>query len=399
MREIGHRWAMGAHQRRRGALRDRGRPVDPRRPRPQAAPAAEGRAAGDRLRDARRAARARHADGGGLPRGRRLGGDPARRRRARGTTSRRSSSPSSPTSWRSRPRRRACSTASSRCWARCARSSRARGSSPAASSGRRETSPTALEFGADLVVQDPRELVALLHERIPPLEAGRMRIREGGPADAATVLALFDDAVGVACRARADRASGAPSRSRRSTRASRPRPKWAASGGCGSPTPATRRVGALVLGARPAWVSPAPNARALHRRRSSRLTPARGRGHRRRAGAARDQRDATAGAHLLRVDCWAGAPPLVAWYERQGFKRAAAPSTVRGWHGQVPLDGARPIGPGRRGGAATAARCGSPGTSWRSPCVMPVRPATRPSSWLSSGSGPGVGFGLSMRPP
>jgi methanogenic corrinoid protein MtbC1 len=34
-----------------------------------------------------------------------------------------------------------------------------------------ETSATALEFGADLVVQDPRELVAVLHERIPPLES------------------------------------------------------------------------------------------------------------------------------------------------------------------------------------------------------------------------------------
>jgi methanogenic corrinoid protein MtbC1 len=33
-----------------------------------------------------------------------------------------------------------------------------------------ETSPTAIEFGADLVVQDPRELVALLRERIPPLD-------------------------------------------------------------------------------------------------------------------------------------------------------------------------------------------------------------------------------------
>jgi methanogenic corrinoid protein MtbC1 len=30
------------------------------------------------------------------------------------------------------------------------------------------TGPTALELGADLIVQDPRELVALLHERIPP---------------------------------------------------------------------------------------------------------------------------------------------------------------------------------------------------------------------------------------
>ena len=34
-----------------------------------------------------------------------------------------------------------------------------------------ETSPSALDFGADLVVQDPRELVALLHQQIPPLEA------------------------------------------------------------------------------------------------------------------------------------------------------------------------------------------------------------------------------------
>jgi methanogenic corrinoid protein MtbC1 len=34
-----------------------------------------------------------------------------------------------------------------------------------------ETSATALEFGADLVLHDPRELVATLHERIPPLEA------------------------------------------------------------------------------------------------------------------------------------------------------------------------------------------------------------------------------------
>jgi methanogenic corrinoid protein MtbC1 len=31
------------------------------------------------------------------------------------------------------------------------------------------TSPSALEFGADLVIHDPRELVATLHERIPPL--------------------------------------------------------------------------------------------------------------------------------------------------------------------------------------------------------------------------------------
>jgi methanogenic corrinoid protein MtbC1 len=32
-----------------------------------------------------------------------------------------------------------------------------------------QTSPSALEFGADLVFQDPRELVSALRERIPPL--------------------------------------------------------------------------------------------------------------------------------------------------------------------------------------------------------------------------------------
>jgi methanogenic corrinoid protein MtbC1 len=32
-----------------------------------------------------------------------------------------------------------------------------------------QNSPTALDFGADLVLQDPRELVATLQQRIPPL--------------------------------------------------------------------------------------------------------------------------------------------------------------------------------------------------------------------------------------
>ena len=41
-----------------------------------------------------------------------------------------------------------------------------------------------------------------------------------------------------------------------------------------------------------------------------------------------------AGAAVLRVDCWAGAPPLVAWYERQGFARSGT-FDVDGWIGQV----------------------------------------------------------------
>jgi GNAT superfamily N-acetyltransferase len=43
---------------------------------------------------------------------------------------------------------------------------------------------------------------------------------------------------------------------------------------------------------------------------------------------------ARGGAAVLRVDCWAGAPSLVAWYERQGFARAGT-FEVDGWRGQV----------------------------------------------------------------
>lgn len=58
-------------------------------------------------------------------------------------------------------------------------------------------------------------------------------------------------------------------------------------------------------------------------------------------GAALVQRAAAdalaAGSQVLRVDCWADAPDLVAWYERQGFVRSDTfVVDVRGdWHGQV----------------------------------------------------------------
>jgi len=39
-------------------------------------------------------------------------------------------------------------------------------------------------------------------------------------------------------------------------------------------------------------------------------------------------------AAVLRVDCWAGAPSLVAWYESQRFVRSET-FTIDGWTGQV----------------------------------------------------------------
>jgi ribosomal protein S18 acetylase RimI-like enzyme len=38
---------------------------------------------------------------------------------------------------------------------------------------------------------------------------------------------------------------------------------------------------------------------------------------------------------VVRVDCWAGAPSLVAWYEARGFQRAGSFEVNDGWVGQV----------------------------------------------------------------
>lgn len=65
---------------------------------------------------------------------------------------------------------------------------------------------------------------------------------------------------------------------------------------------------------------------------TSRAHAGRGVGARLVVAAAQEAREA--GASLLRVDCWAGAPPLVAWYERQGFERTGT-FDVGGWIGQI----------------------------------------------------------------
>lgn len=40
------------------------------------------------------------------------------------------------------------------------------------------------------------------------------------------------------------------------------------------------------------------------------------------------------GAEILRVDCWAHAPGLVRWYEKQGFERSGR-FELNGWQGQI----------------------------------------------------------------
>jgi ribosomal protein S18 acetylase RimI-like enzyme len=159
-----------------------------------------------------------------------------------------------------------------------------------------------------------------------------MKIRDGGPEDAATVLALFDEAIAwLVARGQTGQWGSTPFSALDARVAAAA--EWAAGGGLRIAEADGDAVGALVLGARPDHVSPAP----VPERYITALVTSRAHAGQ-EIGAALVHRAVketrTAGLKLLRVDCWAGAPGLVAWYERQGFRRSGT-FTVRGWHGQV----------------------------------------------------------------
>jgi GNAT superfamily N-acetyltransferase len=157
-------------------------------------------------------------------------------------------------------------------------------------------------------------------------------IREGRPADAAAVLALFDDAVewlverGQTGQWGSEPFSAIEARVAAAT-------EWAAGGGLRIAEHDGTVVGALVLGSHPEWVAPAGEPeRYIQALVSSRAHAGQDIGGALVRRAIEEAR--AAGIGLLRVDCWAGAPPLVAWYERQGFARSGT-FEVRGWPGQV----------------------------------------------------------------
>jgi GNAT superfamily N-acetyltransferase len=159
-----------------------------------------------------------------------------------------------------------------------------------------------------------------------------VRIREGTPADAAAVLALFDDAVRwLVARGQTGQWGTRPFSAvdARVARAA----EWAAGGGLRIACDGDEVIGAIVIGARPEHVSPAGSPeRYIEALVTSRAHAGRDIGGELVRRAIKETR--TAGVPLLRVDCWAGAPSLVAWYERQGFHRSGT-FTVRDWHGQV----------------------------------------------------------------
>ena len=159
-----------------------------------------------------------------------------------------------------------------------------------------------------------------------------MRIRRGRPADAAAVLALFDEAVAwLVARGQTGQWGTEPTSAN---------PKmvarvegWAAGDGLWMAEDDGAVAGALVVGERPEHVHPVAEPELyVELLLSSRRLAGRRIGARLLEHAAALAREA--GAALLRVDCWAGAPALVAFYERQGFVPGGT-FDAGGWRGQV----------------------------------------------------------------
>jgi GNAT superfamily N-acetyltransferase len=158
-------------------------------------------------------------------------------------------------------------------------------------------------------------------------------LRRGGPEDTGWLLDRFDEAIAwMVARGQPGQWGSEPLSARGGGRA-----RVAAlcsGGGLRVATLDGVDVGALVVGQRP------PHVAAIARPELyiDLLLVARSHAHRglgawlveRAVAEAR-----TLGVELVRVDCWAGAPTLVAWYEARGFSRAGTFTVNDGWVGQV----------------------------------------------------------------
>ena len=170
----------------------------------------------------------------------------------------------------------------------------------------------------------------------------RIDIREGGPDDTLMVLGWFDEAVAwLTARGQAAQWGAEPF----STQPRQVERVRALTGGGGLRIAELdgEPAGALAIGDAPDYAPPVdrPELYVILLLTSRRLA-----GH--RIGDALVARAAAetarAGRALLRVDCWAGAPRLVRWYEEQGFTPTET-FTVHDWTGQVfamPVPAAQP---------------------------------------------------------
>lgn len=165
-----------------------------------------------------------------------------------------------------------------------------------------------------------------------PAPHSSVAIRTGDPTDAPALLGLFDEAIAwLTARGQTGQWGSEPFSARA---AGRDRVRaCCAGGGLRIAELDGRPVGALVVGDAPAYVAAAEIPELyIELLLTSRRCAGRGLGGR-LVGVALDEARA-AGVGRLRVDCWAGAPGLVAWYRSQGF----VPTETfdrNGWIGQV----------------------------------------------------------------
>jgi GNAT superfamily N-acetyltransferase len=159
-----------------------------------------------------------------------------------------------------------------------------------------------------------------------------VRIRRGGPADAEHVIALFDEAVAwMVARGQTGQWGERPmsENERMVARVT----DWASTGELWMTYVDGVPAGAMVLGERAGHVHPVEEPEVyVELLLSSRRLAGNRIGARLLEYAVRLTRER--GVELLRVDCWAGAPRLVAFYEAQGFVRDGT-FEVNGWSGQV----------------------------------------------------------------
>ena len=157
-------------------------------------------------------------------------------------------------------------------------------------------------------------------------------IRAGRDGDAELLLELFDDAVawlvarGQTGQWGSEPFSASPQRTAMIN-------EFVAGGGVWVAELGGRGVGAIVLGSPPAYVAPSQKSELYVRALiSSRAHAGAGIGSRLIQHAKTQARQH--GCHQLRVDCWAGSPSLVGFYEGVGFHRLET-FEVDGWKGQV----------------------------------------------------------------
>jgi GNAT superfamily N-acetyltransferase len=159
-----------------------------------------------------------------------------------------------------------------------------------------------------------------------------MRIEQGDGADAARLLALFDDAVAwLVARGQTGQWGSEPFSARPSS-AERAR-GWAAGGGLWFAVDGAADAGAIVLGDAHDYVPP-PARPELYVQVLMTAAGWRGRGVGARLIEHAVDLARAAGRQQLRVDCWDGVPELPASYERLGFTRAGS-FDVGGWPGAI----------------------------------------------------------------